>query len=151
MNSKLQKAIEQYEYYAVRKKELEQKQEKRRAYISSYVLKNGKVEYNGVTCYPTSRVKISYDIEEIKARFKRKLLKRFLDDVVQFDTSFFVSRCEELGIDKKEFMQKNKFTRTVSVNEKKLQKLTDSGEITFKQLKGCYTSEESTSVTIRLG
>ena len=149
--NKLQKAIEQYEMLSLQIKELEEKKSKRKKYISSYVMTNGKVEHNGVSCFPVSRTKIQYDIPRIVSKFKRKDYIKFVDDTTCFDTAFFVKKCKELGVNQSEFIQPDVCTKTLEVNEKKLQKLTDSGEITFEQLKGCYTTEVSTSVTIRLG
>lgn len=151
MNIKLKKAIEDYETIAVKIKELQKKQESRKTYISNYVFQNGKVEYNGVSCFPVTRVKIQYDIAAIISRFKKKVYRKFIDETIQFDTSFFVRKCAELDIDPSEFMLQGKYVEKMTLNEKKLEKLTDSGEITYKQLKDCYTAEEVKSVTVRIG
>ena len=150
MNRKVKEAIERYKSLESEIKKLKAIQDSDRELIKKYVSAKGTIRYDDVTCSCVTRTNIKYDIPEIMRRFKRKFYAAFVDDTVCFDTSFFVQICKENGIDKSLFLQKGKYERIQVVNEKKLSALCDSGDIDIADLQGCYTAEESKTVSIRL-
>ena len=143
------KALSQYKAYADDIKQLQEMQTKRRKYIFGYVKKFGSQEYDGSKCYIQDRSKVIYNIEMIKQRFG-KLARKFLDDKLSFDTSYFLSVCKKNNIDYHLFLKKNMFERQEKVNEKVLSQMIDKDEISYENLKGCYTIEENSSLVIRL-
>ena len=150
MNRKVKEAIERYKSLESEIKKLKAIQDSDRELIKKYVSAKGTIRYDDVTCSCVTRTNIKYDVPEIIRRFKRKFYSAFIDDTVCFDTSFFVQTCKENGIDKSLFLQKGKYERIQAVNEKKLSALCDSGDIDIADLQGCYTAEESKTVSIRL-
>lgn len=143
------KALNKYKIVSESIKQLQDNQAKTREYILGYVKKNGSQEYEGSKCYIQDRSKILYDIEKIKGRFGKRA-KKFLDDKLTFDTSYFLSVCKQHGIDYHLFLKKGMFERDEKVNEKDLSKLIDSDQISYEEMKGCYTVEENNSLVIRL-
>ena len=150
MNSKVKNAIQSYKEYESQIQELKALQDKERELIKRYVTQKGTIRYNDVTCSCVTRTNISYDVPAIIKKFKRAFYCAFVDDSVRFDTSFFIAVCKKNGIDKSLFLQEGKYERVQKVNEKKLAALCDSGEIDIADLQGCYTAEESKTVSIRL-
>ena len=146
---KFVKAFKQYKILNESIKQLQDNQAKIRKYILGYVKKNGSQEYEGSKCYIQDRSKILYDIEKIKKRFGKRA-KKFLDDKLVFDTSYFLSVCKKNGIDHHLFLKNGKYERQEKVNEKDLSNMIDKDEISYEEMKGCYTIEQNNSLVIRL-
>lgn len=146
---KFVKAFKQYRILNESIKQLQDNQAKIREYILGYVKKNGSQEYEGSKCYIQDRSKVLYDIEKIKGRFGKRS-KKFLDDKLTFDTSYFLSVCKQNNIDYHVFLKKGCYERREKVNEKVLSQLIDKDEISYEEMKGCYTVEENDSLVIRL-
>lgn len=143
------KVFRQYRIINESIKQLQDNQAKIRKYIFGYVKKNGSQEYEGSKCYIQDRSKILYDIDKIKRRFGKRA-KKFLDDKLTFDTSYFLSICKQNSIDYHLFLEKGMYERSERVNEKVLSQLIDKDEISYEEMKGCYTVEENDSLVIRL-
>lgn len=146
---KFVKALQKYKIINESIKNLQDNQAKTREYIFGYVKKFGSQEYEGSKCYIQDRSKILYDIDKIKRRFGKRI-KSFIDDKLTFDTSYFLSVCKQQGIDYHLFLKKGQYERSEKVNEKNLSQLIDKGEISYEEMKGCYTVEENSSLVIRL-
>lgn len=146
---KFVKAFRQYRILSESIKQLQDNQAKVREYIFGYVKKNGSQEYEGSKCYIQDRSKILYDIGEIKRRFGKRA-KKFLEDRLSFDTSYFLSVCKQHGIDYHLFLKKGQYERSEKVNEEVLSRLIDKDEISYEEMKGCFTVEENDSLVIRL-
>ena len=146
---KFTEALVKYKIINESIKQLQDNQAKIRKYILGYVKKNGSQEYEGSKCYIQDRSKILYDVDKIKKRFGKQA-KKFLDDKLTFDTSYFLSVCKQQGIDYHLFLKKGQYERSEKVNEKNLSQLIDNDEISYEEMKGCYTVEENDSLVIRL-
>lgn len=146
---KFVKAFRQYKILNESIKQLQDNQAKIRKYILGYVKKNGSQEYEGSKFYIQDRSKILYDIDKIKRRFGKRA-KKFLEDKLTFDTSYFLSICKQNSIDYHLFLEKGMYERSEKVNEKVLSQLIDKDEISYEEMKGCYTVEENDSLVIRL-
>lgn len=142
-------ALKRYKAYANDIKQLQDDQARLKEYILGYVRKNGSQEYEGSKCYIQDRSKIIYDIAKIKDRLGKRS-RKFIEDKLSFDTSYFLSVCKQNGVDPRLFLKKNKYERMEKVNEKDLTSMVDKNEIYYEELKGCYTIQESNSLVIRL-
>lgn len=100
-----------------------------------------------VSAFVTTRTNITYDIQAIKEKLDKDLYKQFVDRTHSLDLKAFKRICLVMNIDYKKFRKAIKVSETV--NEEKLNKLYDIGEITLKDLDGCYDAKVSKSVSFR--
>ena len=146
---KFTEALVKYKIINESIKNLQDNQAKTREYIFGYVKKFGSKEYEGSKCYIQDRSKILYDVDKIKKRFGKQA-KKFLDDKLTFDTSYFLSVCKQQGIDYHLFLKKGQYERIEKVNEKELTSMIDKNEIYYEEMEGCYTIQENNFLVIRL-
>ena len=149
MDDKFREAANRYEALTVRIKDLEEKRNKLKQFIGKYVTKHGSQKVDGVNCYMQTRTKITYDVEQIKKRFGKQA-REFVSDRLIFDSVSFISICKANGIDKSLFINSNSCERKQEVDEKALSRLLDNGDISISDLQNCYTSEETSSLVIRV-
>lgn len=142
-------ALKRYKAYADDIKQLQDDQARVKEYILGYVKENGSQEYEGSKCYMQDRSKIVYDVAQIKKRIGKRS-RKFIDDKLSFDTSYFLSICKENGLDPHMFLKKNKYDRQEKVNEKVLTSMIDKNEIYYEEMEGCYTIQENNFLVIRL-
>ena len=149
MDDKFREAASRYEALTVRIRDLEEKRNKLKQFIGKYVEKHGSQKVDGVNCYMATRTKITYDVEEIKKRFGKQA-REFVSDRRDFDFVSFINVCKANGIDKSLFLNSKLCERKQEVDEKALSRLLDNGDVSLKDLQGCYTSEETSSFVIRI-
>lgn len=149
MDDKFREAASRYESLSVRIKDLEEKRNKLRQFIGNYVAKHGSQKVDGVNCYMATRTKITYDVEQIKKRFGKQA-REFVNDRLVFDSVSFINVCKVNGIDKSLFLNPKLCERQQTVDEKALSHLLDNGDVSLKDLQGCYTTEETSSLVIRM-
>jgi len=149
MNDKFREATSRYEALTVRIKDLEEKRNKLKQLIGKYVTKHGSQKVDGVNCYMQTRTKITYDIEQIKKRFGKQA-REFVNDHLVFDSISFINVCKANGIDKSLFLNSKLCERKQEVDEKALSRLLDNGDVSLNDLQGCYISEETSSLVIRM-
>lgn len=149
MDDKFREAASRYEALSVRIKDLEEKRSKLKQFIGKYVAKHGSQKVDGVNCYMATRTKITYDVEQIKKRFGKQA-REFVNDRLVFDSVSFINVCKANGIDKSLFLNSKLCDRQQTVDEKALSRLLDTGDISLQMLQGCYTSEETSSLVIRM-
>lgn len=149
MDDKFREAANRYEALTIKIKDLEEKRSKLKTFIGRYVEKHGSQKVDGVNCYLQTRTKITYDVEQIKKRFGKQA-REFVNDRLVFDSVSFINICKANGIDKSLFINSKLCERKLEVDEKALSRLLDNGDISLNALQGCYTSEETSSLVIRL-
>jgi len=149
MKASVKELLGKYEAYSVKIKELQEKQKDIRKPIDAYVLRHGKVQYNGISCFIVTKRIIEYDIPAIEENVEKEMCRRFIDDTVTMNTNDFIRICKRNGVSPKAFARI--MDRKKQVNEDKLGKLVESGELAIDDLEGCYQSKESKTVSIRVG
>lgn len=149
MDDKFREAANRYEALTIKIKDLEEKRSKLKTFIGKYVEKHGSQKVDGVNCYLQTRTKITYDVEQIKKRFGKQA-REFVNDRLVFDSVSFINICKANGIDKSLFINSKLCERKLEVDEKALSRLLDNGDISLNALQGCYTSEETSSLVIRV-
>lgn len=149
MDDKFREAANKYEAITIKIKDLEAKRSRLKQYIGKYVEKHGNQKVDGINCYLQQRTKITYNVEEIKKRFGKRA-REFVNDRLVFDSVSFIGICKANGIDKSLFINSNSCERKQEVDEKALSRLLDNGDISIGDLQNCYTSEETSSLVIRV-
>ena len=152
MKKAIAKAMKEYEEYTVQINELLKKQAACKEMLREEVLNYGQLKYKGITCSCVTRTTINYDIPAICKKLPQKLYSRFIDDKISFNTREFVQLLKKYNIEPKNFMKSNadKYERVKSVDETKLSKLYETGEVDVEALQGLYKAKESKTVMIRL-
>lgn len=149
MDDKFREAANRYGALTIKIKDYEEKRSKLKTFIGKYVEKHGSQNVDGVNCYLQTRTKITYDVEQIKKRFGKQA-REFVNDRLVFDSVSFINICKANGIDKSLFINSKLCERKLEVDEKALSRLLDNGDISLNALQGCYTSEETSSLVIRV-
>lgn len=85
----------------------------------------------------------------IKKRFGKQS-REFVSDHLVFDFVSFINICKANGIDKSLFINSKSCERKQEVDDKALSRLLDNGNLSIQDLQGCYTTEESNSLVIRV-
>lgn len=149
MDDKFREAATQYGAITEKIKSLEERKNKLKLFIGKYVAKHGNQKVDNVNCYMQTRTKITYDVEQIKKRFGKQA-RLFVSDRLVFDSVSFINICKANGIDKSLFINSKLCERKLEVDEKALSRMIDNGEITLQALQGCYTTEETSSLVVRV-
>ena len=149
MDDKFREAATQYGAITEKIKSLEERKNKLKLFIGKYVAKHGNQKVDNVNCYMQTRTKITYDVEQIKKRFGKQA-RLFVSDRLIFDSASFINICKANGIDKSLFINSKLCERKLEVDEKALSRMIDNGEITLQALQGCYTTEETSSLVVRV-
>lgn len=141
--NKLQNDFKEYE------KQFKEKKEKLQTKIRNYMYINGFTNFrfsnldgNVVKVANVKQKKVDFDIELLKERLDRDILKQILIKTYTIeDFEGLKKYLKSCGVDPK------KFVKYLSINEvvdqKRINELSELGEITSKDLKGCYTVTES--------
>lgn len=149
MDDKFREAANRYEAITIKIKNLEEKRSKLKQFIGKYVEKHGNQKVDGINCYLQTRTKITYDVDKIKKRFGKQS-REFVSDHLVFDFVSFINICKANGIDKSLFINSKSCERKQEVDDKALSRLLDNGNLSIQDLQGCYTTEESNSLVIRV-
>lgn len=105
--------------------------------IDSYGIKN---KFGTFKFVPVVTKKIVWDIDKIKSKVDKKLLKQFVDKEYTInDFDGLVTYLKSCGVNPKMFASYLNVKETV--NKKKLDQLSDLGEITEQDIEGCYKIE----------
>lgn len=101
------------------------------------------------TCYVQERTDIKYDMEALSEALSKPLLKQFVNVVYTIsDWQGFVECLRMHQISAKEI--KPYITTTKSVDQNKLSKLYERGELTLSDLNGCYEATTKRSIVLKL-
>lgn len=149
MDDKFREAATQYGAITAKIKSLEERKNKLKLFIGKYVAKHGNQKVDNVNCYMQTRTKITYDVEQIKKRFGKQA-RLFVSDRLVFDSVSFINICKANGIDRSLFINSKLCERKLEVDEKALSRMIDNGEITLQALQGCYTTEETSLLVVRV-
>ena len=125
--------------------------DQKKSLCKEYFQKSGKrsISNEQLTIYTQEKTKVDYDIEEIEGKIDKDLCKKFIDKKVEIlNQKALMSLLKTHGVNKRE-MGKCLFV-VKKVNEDKLRKLFDSGEITIEDLDGCYEANTSLSVALKV-
>ena len=86
--------------------------------------------------------KVEFDIPKLEKRFEKELLNKFIKKEYKItDWEGLVEYLKSCGVNPKKFLSYVEVTKTV--DGKKLDELSELGEITRQDLKGCYTITEN--------
>ena len=89
---------------------------------------------------PIVNKKIIWNFDELHKKVDKSLLKQFIEkEYIIEDFDGLVEYLKSCGVNPKKF--KNYLTVKETVNKKNLDNLSDLGEITEQDIKGCYTIE----------
>ena len=88
------------------------------------------------TCYISEKTNIEYDVEELQNHLSKEILNKF------------TKLCKEYGIKPKEL--KEFISVEKKVNQEKLAKLYEKGEVEPAELQGCYTCTVKKSIALRM-
>ena len=101
------------------------------------------------TVYVQERTKIEYDVDAILDAIGKEEAKRFVDWSYSIpDFKRFALFLKSNGITPKDVRPFLSVTK--EVNQDKLTKLYEQGEITLEDLEGCYTASVTKSVALRM-
>lgn len=101
------------------------------------------------TCYISEKTNIEYDVEELQNHLSKEILNKFIESNYKIKNwNKFTKLCKEHGIKPKElkefiFVEKK-------VNQEKLAKLYEKGEVEPAELQGCYTCTVKKSIALRM-
>lgn len=126
---------------------LQHKKDQMAKYFS--VTGNKSVANDECTVFVQERTKIEYDVDAILKSLGKEEAKRFVDwNYSVPDFKRFALFLKSKGIDPKDVRPFLFVTK--EVNQEKLTKLYEQGEITLEDLEGCYTASVTKSVALRM-
>lgn len=144
-NKEFRKQINLFYNLKQEKKKIDDEFEKNKLIFYSYMnryWKENKVEEKtiqdeGFNITKVESVKIDFDVDKVKMNIPKELIQELINKKVEIiDYQGLIEYLKTCGVDPK------KFKRFISIKEsvdvKALEKLEQLGEISLKQLKGCY-------------
>ena len=106
--------------------------------IDKLVIDNEDLEGNELVVNKIQKTSIVFDIDALENNLSKEMCKDFIDKSYTItDINRLIIYLKSCGVDPKVFKSFLNVTKTV--DEKKLDKLTDLGLIRKEQLEGCYT------------
>ena len=107
------------------------------------------ISNNECTVYVNEKVKIDYDINELK----NKLDENTFNEII--DKKYIIKDWNELKkILKKYKISSSELKKVIKIekeiNEKSIKELYNSGKINIKDIEGCYDAKVSKSISIRM-
>lgn len=93
------------------------------------------------------RSKVMYDVDKVKAAVGKKMFAKISDRKIEADWNKLVELAKKYSIPKDEIM--DCITVIESVNSNKVKQLYDIGEIDLNSLKGTFTMDSTTYLTMR--
>ena len=97
------------------------------------------------------RTTINYDIEKIRNRLTKDKCEKFIESERYIDSEnwkTFVSLMKKYNVPPIEMFKSMKTRRVV--DQKKLSRMYENGEIELKELKGCYEASVKKSVVLKM-
>ena len=95
-----------------------------------------------VTVKNIKKVTVTFDADKLEKRFDKELCNEFIEKKYEINNiEGLVKYLKSCGVDPKEF--KKYINVEKKVNNKKLDEISNLGDITEEDLKGCFTMEES--------
>lgn len=149
MKIEIKKEIEEVVVLKNKIETLEEMLQKKKKILQAYMEKTGKsCRGSGISCYIQERISVEYDKEKLKEKLDKKSYNEIVDKEYRItDFDLFKSILRRNNIDLKEF--KKCMKKKEEVNETKVNKLFESGEITLEDISGCYTAKGKKSVVIK--
>ena len=107
------------------------------------------IQNEDATVYVQERTNIEYNIEELENRLDKKLLSQILEkSYTVVDWPAFTQLCKNHGISPK--VLRNYISVVKKVDQNKLSKLYEKGEVELTDLEGCYTATTKKSIALRM-
>lgn len=140
--NELQREFKKYEEEYKKKKEQLQVKIKNYMFINGFnSFKFGNSDGTFFKVANVKRKKIDFDIPKLKTRLSKDILKQILIKEYRInDFDGLKKYLKSCGVDPKEFIKYLDINEVV--NQKMVNQLSDLGEITSRDLKGCYTVTE---------
>lgn len=117
--------------------------------VKEYFASTGKeqIKHPDVTAFVTTRTKVDYDISSIKKTLDKAIYRKFIKRTYRLNIKKFKQICSMMNIDYRKFAKA--IVISEQIDEEALDKLYENGEITLKDLSGCYDAQVSKSVSFR--
>ena len=112
---------------------------------------NRSVSNDDCTVFVQERTTINYDIEKIRNRLTKDKCEKFIESERYVDSEnwkAFVSIMKKYNVPPIEMFKSMKTRRVV--DQKKLSRMYENGEIELKELKGCYEASVKKSVVLKM-
>ncbi len=112
---------------------------------------NRSVSNDDCTVFVQERTTINYDIEKIRNRLTKDKCEKFIESERYIDSEnwkTFVSLMKKYNVPPIEMFKSMKTRRVV--DQKKLSRMYENGEIELKELKGCYEASVKKSVVLKM-
>lgn len=125
--------------------------EQKKLLCKEYFQKSGQrsISNDQLTIYTQERTKVNYDMDSIMEKLPKDNWKRFIEYEVEItDKKALLRLLKEYNVPKQVY---NKCLLIYKkVNEEKLSKLYDSGEVSVEDLEGCYTADTKLSIALKV-
>ena len=112
---------------------------------------NRSVSNDDCTVFVQERTTINYDVEKIRNRLSKDKCEKFIESERYVDSEnwkTFVNLMKKYNVPPIEMFKSMKTRRVV--DQKKLSRMYENGEIELKELKGCYEASVKKSVVLKM-
>lgn len=112
---------------------------------------NRSVSNDDCTVFVQERTTINYDVEKIRNRLSKDKCEKFIESERYVDSEnwkTFVRLMKKYNVPPIEMFKSMKTRRVV--DQKKLSRMYENGEIELKELKGCYEASVKKSVVLKM-
>ena len=112
---------------------------------------NRSVSNDDCTVFVQERTTINYDVEKIRNRLSKDKCEKFIESEGYVDSEnwkTFVRLMKKYNVPPIEMFKSMKTRRVV--DQKKLSRMYENGEIELKELKGCYEASVKKSVVLKM-
>lgn len=112
---------------------------------------NRSVSNDDCTVFVQERTTINYDVEKIRNRLTKDKCEKFIESERYVDSEnwkTFVRLMKKYNVPPIEMFKSMKTRRVV--DQKKLSRMYENGEIELKELKGCYEASVKKSVVLKM-
>lgn len=112
---------------------------------------NRSVSNDDCTVFVQERTTINYDVEKIRNRLSKDKCEKFIESERYVDSEnwkTFVKLMKKYNVPPIEMFKLMKTRRVV--DQKKLSRMYENGEIELKELKGCYEASVKKSVVLKM-
>lgn len=123
----------------------------KKAIMAKFFDKSGrnKVDSDECVVYVQERPNITYDVEAIREKLDKEVCAQFIDtNYTVSNWAKFTCFCKSKGIKPSQLKPFIHVERTV--NQEKLSKLYEKGQISLDDLSGCYSAEVKKSIALRM-
>ena len=121
--------------------------DQKKSVMAKYFDKTGNrsVSNDDCTVFVQERTTINYDVEKIRSRLSKDKSERYIDSE---NWPAFVKLMKKYKVPSLELFQSMKTRRVV--DQKKLSRMYENGEINLKELDGCFDAKVKKSVVLKM-